>query len=169
MICDSANSLHYHRFFFSMLRRLPEPPLFPSPPSFGPLPPMSNPFFRPWSAATRQPNSVDRTVHQRGSQLPAPPSNRLFIDAGDFKQDSVGTVPKPLRLHGQIPTPLLLIQPTQQQIHVPVVLTARMGFIPRARAAPTFMNLSWHTSVSSPSPRMPALYATRPLDRKPPN
>src|SRR5438105_13969887 len=79
MICDSANSLHYHRFFFSMLRRLPEPPLFPSPPSFGPLPPMSNPFFRPWSAATRQPNAVDRTVHQRGSQLLAPPSNGLFI------------------------------------------------------------------------------------------
>jgi hypothetical protein len=105
-------------------------------------------FFRPWSAATRQPNSVDRAVHQRGSQLLAPPSNGLFIDAGDFKQDSVGTVPKPLRLHGQIPAPLLLIQPTQQQIHVPVVLTARVGFIPPARAAPAFMDgLSWHTSV----------------------
>src|SRR5712691_8709786 len=89
-------------------------------------------------------------------------------DAGDFKQDSVGTVPKPLRLHGQIPAPLLLIQPTQQQIHVPVVLTARMGFIPRAGAAPAFMDgLSWHTSVSSPSARIPALYAIRPLDRKP--
>src|SRR5712691_649328 len=91
-------------------------------------------FFRPWSAATRQPNSIDRAVLQRGSQLPAPPSNRLFIDARDFKQDSVGAVPKPLRFHRQIPAPLLLIQPTQQQIHVSVVLTARMGFTPPARA-----------------------------------
>ena|SRR6266700_6155829 len=101
-----------------------------------------------WPAATRQPNSIDRAVYQRRGQLPAPQSNRLFIDAGDFKQDSVRTVPKPLRLHGQIPPPLLLIEPTQQQIHESVVLTARMGFIPRAGAAPAFMDgLGCHIST----------------------
>jgi len=100
----------------------------------------------------------------------ATPSNGLFINASDFKQDPVGTVPKPLRLDCQKPAPLLLIQPTQQQIHVPVVLTAKMGFIASAGAAPAFMDgLSWHTSVSSPSAGMPALYALRPLDRKTPN
>jgi hypothetical protein len=52
---------------------------------------------------------------------------------------------------------------------VPMVLTARMGFIPRAGTTPAFMDLSWHASVSSPSERLPALYAIRPLDRKPPN
>src|SRR5712691_11224054 len=50
-----------------------------------------------------------------------------------------------------------------------MVLTARMGFIPRAGTTPAFMDFSWHASVSSPSERMPALYAIRPLDRKPPN
>src|SRR5207245_8316299 len=63
------------------------------------------------------------------------------------KQDTVGPVPKPLRLHGQIPAPLLLIQPTQQQIHVPMVFPVRVDFVPCARAAPAFMDsLSWHTS-----------------------
>lgn len=41
----------------------------------------------------------------------------------------------------------LLIQPTEQQIHLPVVFTARVGFTPPAPAAPAFMDgLSWHAS-----------------------
>jgi hypothetical protein len=35
-------------------------------------------------------------------------------------------VAKPLRLHREIPAPLLFIQPTQQQIHLAVVLPVKM-------------------------------------------
>jgi hypothetical protein len=33
---------------------------------------------------------------------------------------------EPLRFHGQIPAPLLLVQPAQQQVHLAVVLTIAM-------------------------------------------
>ncbi len=61
-------------------------------------------------------------------------------------------MPDPLGFHCQIPAPLLLIQPTQQQIHLPVVFTALVSLTPPARAAPAFVDrISWHASLPSPS------------------
>jgi len=53
--------------------------------------------------------AVRRLVGQRGSQFFAPATDGLLVHPSDLEQQTIGTVAKPLRLHGQIPAPLLLV------------------------------------------------------------
>jgi len=104
-------------------------------------------FFRRRPAATRLAHPVNWATNQRCCQLHAPATNRLFVYPSDFEQNTVSPITYPLGFHCQKPAPLLLIQPTQQQIHLPVVFAAGVSFTQPARAAPAFVNrLSWHAA-----------------------
>ena len=118
-------------------------------------------FFRRRPSATWLAHAVDRAALERRSQFHAAPTNGLLIDARDFEQDAVRPMPDPLGFHRQIPAPLLLVQATQQQIHLPVVLMARVSFTPPTRTAPALVDrLSWH--ASSPSPSASCAHSTSP-------
>src|SRR3954454_21931681 len=91
-------------------------------------------FFRGWPPATRQPHAVDWSVGQGIRQLDSSATNGLLVNASDLYEQAVSTPTNPLRFHRQIPTPLLLIQPTQQHIHLlAVVLTVGVRLTPPAR------------------------------------
>jgi hypothetical protein len=67
-----------------------------------------------WSAATRLADAVSWLLGERGCQFFPSSTDGLLVDPRDLEQQAIGSVAEPLRLHGQVPAPLLLIQPTQK-------------------------------------------------------
>src|SRR5438046_3021525 len=126
-------------------------------------------FFDRWSASTGLADPVDRSVHQRSSQLLSSAPNGLLIDPSDLHQQPIGPPTRALRFERQVPATLVFVQPTQEQIYLIMSLALRMGFTPAAPPALTGMDrLGWHRSVRHPFLGLAALYVTTPLDRKSP-
>lgn len=67
-----------------------------------------------------QTHSVHRATLQGSVQFAAALANGLHIHARDLRQETVSPMTYPLGLQGNIPTPLLLIQSAQQQVHSPM-------------------------------------------------
>src|SRR5205814_5304763 len=96
-------------------------------------------FFR-GPPATRQTYPVNWAVRERIGQLHPTPTNRLFVHARDLHEQSIGPPPHALGFHCQVPAPLLLIQSTQQQVHLSVILAARVSLTSPARPAPALVD-----------------------------
>src|SRR5712692_10032093 len=89
--------------------------------------------FDGWSTSTGLADPVDWSVHQRSRKfLPSTP-NRLLVDSSDLKQQSIGSPTHALRLERQVPTALVFVQPTQEEVDLIMSLSLRMGFGPHAR------------------------------------
>jgi hypothetical protein len=65
--------------------------------------------------------------------------NRVHVQTGDLRQEDVTAVPNLLRLHGRKPTPLLLVEPTHQQIDATVVFKINVLFT---------LNTSWTLALA---------------------
>jgi hypothetical protein len=117
---------------------------------------------------TEAPLAVYDWYVDRGRQLLSPAADGLLIDPGDLEQQPIGTVPQPLRLHGEVPPPLLLVQSTQQQVHLAVIFPIRVRRIRLAASALTAVHRSAHAlPISSPSTLPPDRLARKSLDQKP--
>jgi hypothetical protein len=71
------------------------------------------------ATTTCQPHSLDGPTLQGSIQLVAAPSNRLHIHSGNLGQEMITPMTRSLGLQGNIPTPLLLIQAAEKQVHSP--------------------------------------------------
>jgi len=77
-------------------------------------------FFCGWAASTGQSHPIGWTLGQVVLEFLSPTSNRFGIHAGDLSQELISLRTDPIGLHRHIPATLLLIEPTEQQIHLPM-------------------------------------------------
>jgi len=63
---------------------------------------------------------------ERGRQFLPPPADRVDVQAREPGDEPVPTVPELGTLDGGVPASLLLIEPTEQEIHLPVDLLVGM-------------------------------------------
>jgi hypothetical protein len=71
--------------------------------------------------------------------------NRFWIHAGDLRQQLISLRADPIGFHGHIPATLLLIQATEQEVHLAMQDSLAMWRILLARGTLTLMNLwRWH-------------------------
>jgi hypothetical protein len=62
------------------------------------------------------------------------------VQAGEPGDEPIPTVPKPGTLDGGVPAPLLLIEPTEQEVHLLVDLLVGMVFLAKAVGALAVMD-----------------------------
>src|SRR3954471_18243535 len=77
-------------------------------------------FFEGGSAAAGEAYPVGRAVVQRGGQFFPAPADGVDVQAGDAGDEPVPAVAELGRLDSGVPAALLLIEPTEQQVHLPV-------------------------------------------------
>jgi hypothetical protein len=97
----------------------------------GPMPPALDLtprlFFRCSAASTRQSHLVGWTLGQVVVEFLSPTLNRFRVHAGDLSQELISMRADPIGLQRHIPATLLLIEPTEQQIQLPMHDLASMG------------------------------------------
>src|SRR6266568_3764967 len=103
---------------------------------------------RRFDGGTGLADSVRRLVHQRSSQLLSSTPHGLLINTRDLHQQPIGPPTHALRLKSQVPATLTFVQSTQEQVHLIMPLSLRMGFTSVAWTTLAGMNrLGWHPSV----------------------
>ena len=126
-----------HPFLLDCWDRLP----FPA----GPIPPewflAAHLFFRGRATSTRQSHSVDWPLGQFALKLLASTLNRFWIHAADLRQELISLRADPIGLHGHIPATLLLVQATEQPVHLPMQDLVGMRRLLLARGTLTLMDL----------------------------
>jgi len=96
-------------------------------------------FFGTRATAPVQSDAVGRPIPQFVFEfVPAPP-DRFGMQAGDLRDPLESTMPEPHGLTRRHPATLLLVQPAQQQIEVPMIVPIRMLTRSTGRT-PTFVN-----------------------------
>ena len=63
---------------------------------------------------------------ERGRQFFSSPADGIDVQAREPGDEPVPAVPEPGTLDGGVPAPLLLIEPTEQEVHRPVAFLVRM-------------------------------------------
>jgi len=79
-------------------------------------------------------------VHQRSRHILSSTPNGLLVNTRDLHQQPIGTPTHTLRLKSQVPTTLALVQSTQEQVHLIMPLSLRMGFTSAAWITAAGMN-----------------------------
>jgi hypothetical protein len=77
-------------------------------------------FFDGGSAAAGEAYPAGRAVVQRGGQFFPAPADGVDVQARDPGDGPIPAVTELGRLDGGVPAALLLIEPTEQQVHLPV-------------------------------------------------
>ena len=77
---------------------------------------------------------------ERGRQFFPSPADRIDVQAREPGDEPVPAMPEPGTLDGGVPAPLLLIEPTEQEIHLLVDFLVRMGFLAKAVGALAVMD-----------------------------
>ena len=69
---------------------------------------------------------VGRLLHQARGQLGPPAADRLLVEASDLGHQVLAARPEALGLEGDVPAPLSLIQPAEEDVHLPMALAVRL-------------------------------------------
>jgi hypothetical protein len=98
-------------------------------------------FFSARTPCARQSHSVDWALSQFALEFLASTLNRFGIHAGNLRQQLISMRADPISFHGHIPATLLLIQATEQEVHLAMQDLVGMRHILLARGTLTLMNL----------------------------
>jgi hypothetical protein len=79
-------------------------------------------FFDRWPAATRQTHAVGWSILQLGIEFSSATTDGIYMHSCDLGHQGRTTMSQLLGLQGYIPAALLLIQATEQQVHLMVQL-----------------------------------------------
>ena len=77
---------------------------------------------------------------QRGRQFFPSPADGIDVQAGEPGDEPIPPVPEPGTLDGGVPAPLLLVEPTEQEVHLLVDFLVGMAFLAKAIGARAVMN-----------------------------
>jgi hypothetical protein len=77
---------------------------------------------------------------ERGRQFFPSSADRIDVQAREPGDEPVPAVPKPGTLDSGVPAPLLLIEPTEQEVHLLVDFLVGMGFLAKAIGALALMD-----------------------------
>jgi hypothetical protein len=77
-------------------------------------------FFGGWPPATRQSHTVGGPILQLGVEFSSASTDSVHVHTCDLGHQSRTAMPQILGLQGHVPSPLLLIQATEQQVHLVV-------------------------------------------------
>jgi hypothetical protein len=103
-------------------------------------------FFGAGPTCAGQTHALLRSPRKPPSQFLSAPLDGLFIQASDLGEQPISPCAKTIGLHRHIPATLLIIQPTQQQIHLPMQPLIWMGHLLLAMGTLALMYLSlWHS------------------------
>jgi hypothetical protein len=92
------------------------------------------------------------------------PPNGFGMEAGDLRNPLKTTVSQALGLSRRNPTTLLLIQPTQEQIELPMIFSFRM-FTGATSRATTLVNHQFRAHCPTPSLECPTTYTVLSISR----
>jgi hypothetical protein len=93
---------------------------------------------------------VDRPTSQFVVEFVSAPPDRLRMEAGDLCDPLKAPIPQTLGLSSGHPATLLLIQPAQQQIELPMIFPFRM-FTRAASRTTAIVNHHWYAHCPTPS------------------
>jgi hypothetical protein len=77
-------------------------------------------FFDRWPPTAGQSHTVSGSILQLGVEFSLAPADRIHMHSCDLGHQGRTTMPQLLGLQGYVPSTLLLIQTTQQQVHLMV-------------------------------------------------
>jgi hypothetical protein len=98
-------------------------------------------FFDARPTTARQANLFGGTPLQLVGEFIATTANCLWMQAGNFQDDFYSAMPEPRGFAPRHPSPLLLIEPTEQQIELPMLRTLCLFTVPTS-CATAFVNRS---------------------------
>jgi hypothetical protein len=98
-------------------------------------------FFGAQATSARQSHSIGWALGQFAFELLPSTLNRLGIHAADLRQKLISLRADPIGFHGHIPATLLLIQATEQELHLAMQALVGMRRILLAHGTLTLMNL----------------------------
>jgi hypothetical protein len=75
-------------------------------------------FFNPWSPATRQAHTLGGPTLQLGVEFSSTPTDGIDMHSCDLGHQGRATMSQLFGLQGHVPPALLLIQTTEQQVHL---------------------------------------------------
>jgi hypothetical protein len=75
-------------------------------------------FFNWRPPAARHAHAVDGPIQQRGVEFSSTPANCIYMHSCDLGHQGRTTMSQLLGLQGHVPSALLLIQTTEQQVHL---------------------------------------------------
>src|SRR6266700_2654440 len=121
-------------------------------------------FFRCADDRPRQSDLVGRPIAQVVVELVAAPPDRFRMEASDRCDPLKAPMPQTLRLACCHPATLLLIQPAQQQIELPMIFPFRMFTRPASRTT-ALVNRLWCAHSPTPSLKCPTVYTKSSISR----
>jgi hypothetical protein len=87
---------------------------------------VSDLFFDARTTSPGQSDQIDWSISQFVVEFVAAPPNGFRMKAGDLRDPLKPTMPQALGLSRRNPTTLLLVQPAQEQIELPMIFSFRM-------------------------------------------
>ena len=98
-------------------------------------------FFRARGGPARESDPIGGAISERSRQLFPAPADGIDVQTGEPGNEPVPAVPEPGTLDSGVPAPLLLIETTEQQIHLLVDLLVGVVFLPEAIGALAVMDV----------------------------
>ena len=83
-------------------------------------------FFDARTTSAGQSDLIDGSISQFVVEFVTAPPNRFRMEAGDLGDPLKTTMPQALGLSPRNPTTLLLVQPAQEKIELPMIFASRM-------------------------------------------
>jgi hypothetical protein len=121
-------------------------------------------FFDARTTSTGQSDLIDGSISQFVVEFVAAPPNRFRMEAGDLGDPLKTTMPQALGLSPRNPTTLLLVQPAQEQIELPMIFASRM-FTSLAVRATTLVNHQFRGHCPTPSLECGTIYNESSISR----
>src|SRR5512135_3423331 len=97
-------------------------------------------FFQRRASPAGEPDPIGGAILQRGRQFVPAPAEGIDVQAREPGDEPVPAVPELGTLDGGVPASLLLIEPTEQEIHLPVDLLVGMMIQAEAVGAQALMD-----------------------------
>jgi len=114
-------------------------------------------FIGAGTAAARKSDAVGGPRSQVGGEFVPTPPDRFRMQARDLRDPLETAIPQPLGLPRRHPTTLLLVQPAQHQIELPVIIPFGMITRPTGDAA-TLANRQFYGHDLTPTLECPTAY-----------
>jgi hypothetical protein len=121
-------------------------------------------FFDARTTSAGQSDLIDGSISQFVVEFVAAPPNRFRMEAGDLGDPLKTTMPQALGLSPRNPTTLLLVQPAQEQIELPMIFASRM-FTSLAVRATTLVNHQFRGHCPTPSLECGTIYNESSISR----
>jgi hypothetical protein len=121
-------------------------------------------FFDARTTTARQSDLIDGSISQFVLEFVAAPPNRFRMKAGDLGDSLKTTMSQAHGLSPRNPTTLLLVQPAQEKIELPMIFSGRM-FTSLAIRASTLVNDQFCGHCPTPSLECPTIYTESSISR----